>query len=67
MTGLLVVLIPLLLLFFMFAMQSIESSLLSTPDSPVQLTHGTPTKTAGNPLPNESALESATQSNAQAA
>ena len=31
MTGLLVVLIPLLLLFFLFAMQRIESSLLSTP------------------------------------
>lgn len=31
MTGLLVVLIPLLLLFFLFAMQRIESSLLSVP------------------------------------
>lgn len=40
MTGLLVVLIPLLLLFFLFAMQRIEHSLLSSPgvDSPEETT-----------------------------
>lgn len=37
MTALLIVLIPLLLLFFMFAMQSIESSLLSVPGTEAEV------------------------------
>lgn len=67
MTGLLVVLIPLLLLFFMFAMQRIESSLLSTPDADGDNPTGTPTETAGNDLPTESSQDLDTPPHAQAA
>ena len=67
MTGLLVVLIPLLLLFFMFAMQRIASSLLSTPDTDAAADSGTPTETAGNDLPTESSDDPEPPSQAQAA
>lgn len=67
MTGLLVVLIPLLLLFFMFAMQSIESSLLNTPDTTLDVAGTNPTESTGTPLPNESAPDEDTPPKAQAA
>lgn len=66
MTGLLVVLIPLLLLLFMFAMQRIESSLLSTP-VPDAGTLSTPTQSTGNTLPTESVQTTGTQSEVEAA
>lgn len=67
MTGLLVVLIPALLLFFMFAMQGIESSLLNTAGSPAESTGDAPTENTGILIPNESIVNGGTPSGVKAA